>query len=276
MSKTPLPQNTASAMTTLRLQAKKTAQQKITISTCYDFWSARIISATPIDCILVGDSVAMVMHGHASTVSADLEMMRLHVAAVARGATNKFIIGDLPFCSYRKGLQHAVEAAETLLRAGAHAVKLEGASGNLEIVTHLKDSGIPVMGHLGLTPQSVNALGGCKVQGREQQQAEKILEDTLLLEKAGCFAVVLECIPEKLAAEITRKLTIPTIGIGAGPSTDGQVLVLQDMLGVDPSLKLKFVHQFLDGHTLIKEALEAYHNSVVQHEFPKLLEHTFQ
>ncbi len=191
--------------------------------TCYDYSFARIAAESNIDCLLVGDSLSMTMHGHKTTLNASVNMMALHTAAVVRGAADKLVIGDLPFMSYRKSLTANMTGVEKIMKAGAHAVKLEGASGNLELVRHMVDSGVPVMGHLGLTPQSVNQLGGFKVQGRDEKAQKRIMEQALRLQDAGAFSIVLECVPSKLAQEITKALEIPTIGIGAGPDCDGQV-----------------------------------------------------
>jgi 3-methyl-2-oxobutanoate hydroxymethyltransferase len=248
--------------------AKKARHEKISMVTCYDSWSAKIIADTNIDTVLVGDSLSMVMHGHSTTLNASVKLMALHTAAVARVLNNKFIVGDLPFLSYRQGLSENVLAAGTLMRAGAHALKLEGATGNLDLIRHLVDSGIPIMGHLGLTPQSVFQLGGFKVQGKEQSHRDALKKQAQDLESAGCFAVVLECVPAGLAQEISSSLTIPTIGIGAGPDCDGQVLVLQDMLGMGKDFSPKFLKKYLEGHALIKEALNTYHAEVVSSKFP--------
>lgn len=248
--------------------AKKIDNIPISMVTCYDSWSAALIAQTGIDCILVGDSLSMVMQGHDSTLYATPEHIAYHIAAVRRGAPNAFIIGDLPFLSYRKTLERTMEAVDLCIKAGANAVKLEGCRGNEHTISHIVDSGVPVMGHLGLTPQSVHALGGYKVQGKTEEAGEQIFQEALRLEKAGCFSLVLECVPAELAGEITRELHIPVIGIGAGPATDGQVLVLQDLLGVTPGKKPKFVRQFLSGADLIIEALSAYHNEVTAKTFP--------
>ena len=168
-------------------KAYKNEGRKISMVTCYDHWSARIINTTEIDCVLVGDSLAMVMHGHPTTINATTAMMALHTAAVVRGATEKFIVADLPFLSYRKSLSENMNAVEQLMQAGAHALKLEGARGNLELVRHIVDSGVPVMGHLGLTPQSIHQLGGFKVQGRGQKEYLDVVQDAQALEEAGCF-----------------------------------------------------------------------------------------
>jgi 3-methyl-2-oxobutanoate hydroxymethyltransferase len=248
---------------------KKLAQEKIVMLTCYDYTTARILKASPIDALLVGDSLAMTMHGFKDTVMATLTMMELHTAAVSRGAADAvFIISDLPFLSYRKSLSKSVSAAEKLIQAGAHAVKLEGAAGNLALISHLVESGIPVMGHLGLTPQLVYTLGGYKVQGKTSVAAQQLKQDALALQEAGCFALVLECIPAKLAKEITQNLKIATIGIGAGADTDGQILVMHDLLGLNLDFKPKFVKQFLTGGQLLSQSVDDYAKSVKQREFP--------
>lgn len=248
--------------------AKKERKEKITMITCYDAWSAKIIADTNIDVVLVGDSLSMVMHGHPTTLNATVKLMALHTAAVARSLTNKFIVGDLPFLSYRKDLATNVTAAGILMRAGAHALKLEGAKGNLELIRHLVDSGIPIMGHIGLTPQSVFQLGGFKVQGKDRMAQIGLKKQAKDLEAAGCFAIVLECVPAGLAREISYSIDIPTIGIGAGADCDGQVLVLQDMLGMAKDFSPKFLKKYLEGHKLIKEALDSYHAEVTTGRFP--------
>ncbi|MCB1120159.1 MAG: 3-methyl-2-oxobutanoate hydroxymethyltransferase [Verrucomicrobiae bacterium] len=252
----------------LEFQSKKDLGGAISMVTCYDTWSAKIINDTQIDCILVGDSASMVMHGFPSTVHAHTPMMAAHVAAVVKGAPGKFIVGDIPFLAHRKGRLVLMETVEALMKAGAHAVKLEGARGSLDDIHHIVESGVPVMGHLGLTPQSVNQLGGFKVQGKGEENARRIFEDAKALQEAGCFAIVLECIPAPLAEEITRNLKIPTIGIGSGSGTSGQVLVLQDLLGMDPAFQPKFVRRYLEGYTLIKEALDQYDADVKNGAFP--------
>lgn len=247
---------------------KKQNDQKISMVTCYDYSFARILADSEIDCLLVGDSLAMVMHGHPTTLGATVNLMALHTAAVVRGASNKFIVGDLPFLSYRKDLSTNMSTIGKIMKAGAHAVKLEGAKGNLELIRHTVDSGVPVMGHLGLTPQSVHQLGGFKVQGRGQKEHNEIFEEALALEKAGCFAVVLECVPSPLAKEISEGLKIPTIGIGAGVHCDGQVLVLQDMLGMNKEFHPKFLRTYFNGFEALKEAFNQYHRDVVTESFP--------
>lgn len=251
---------------------KKSADEKIHMVTCYDHWSAKVLNETAVDCLLVGDSCAMVMHGFKSTVSATMPMMVMHTAAVARGAKQKFIVADMPFGSFRKSVEAGVEAAMQLMQAGAHAVKLEGVRGHEELVSHLVGTGIPVMGHLGLTPQSVNCLGGYKVQGRTPKAAEAIFEDAKTLESLGCFALVLECVPSPLAKRISEELKIPTIGIGAGPDTDGQVLVLQDLLGAQHEMQPKFLKTYCDLEKTVKDAVNAYCNEVTTGVFPSVKE----
>lgn len=246
----------------------KLARKKITMLTCYDYTSAAILAQSDIDCLLVGDSAAMTMHGFHNTVAATLDMMQTHVQAVSRGAPHKFIIGDLPFLSYRKDKTANIEAAGLLIQAGAHAVKLEGAAGNLTLIQHCVESGIPVMGHLGLTPQLIHQLGGYKVQGKTIAAAEQLKQEAEQLQQAGCFALVLECVPQQLAKDISHPLTIPTIGIGSGPDTDGQVLVWQDLLGLNPAFKPKFVKHFLNGHALVHQAIQQFITDVNTGGFP--------
>ncbi len=262
-------------MTILDFIEHKRTHKKISMITCYDSTFAKILNQTKIDCLLVGDSLAMVMHGHNSTLNATVDMMALHTAAVSRGAPTKFIIADLPFLSFRKSLSENMNAVEKLMQAGAHAVKLEGADGHLDLVHHIVQSGVPVMGHLGLTPQSVHMLGGFKIQGREKSAQEKIKRQALDLQEAGCFSLVLECVPSSLAAEITKSLHIPVIGIGAGSEVDGQVLVLQDLLGMNTGFSPKFLKKYLDGMELIRDAVNEYHSEVVEQEFPTL-QHSYE
>lgn len=254
--------------TVLEFQKIKQEGKKISVVTCYDYWSARIIDESDIDAVLVGDSAAMVMHGFETTINAEIDMMRYHVAAVRRGLKNKLLIADMPFLVHRKGLNVLMDAIDVLFKAGAQAVKIEGADDNIELIEHLVKSGIPVMGHLGLTPQSVHQIGGYKLQGKDIQTAEKIINDSKLLEKAGCFSIVLEMVPSEIAKQITNDLTIPTIGIGAGPYTNGQVLVLQDLLGMSKNFEPKFLRKYLNGYELIKEALNKFNNDVKNQNYP--------
>ncbi len=255
-------------MNVLDFQKMKDERRKISMVTCYDYSSARIVDASNVDCILVGDSLAMTMHGHATTLSATIGMMALHTAAVARGAPSKFIVGDMPFLSYRKGLKDAMDAVHQLMTAGAHAVKLEGVRGHAEIVRHIVDSGVPVMGHLGLTPQSVNQLGGMKVQARTDAAVGLLISQARDLEDAGCLALVLECVPAEAARNVTDLLKIPTIGIGAGPHVSGQVLVYQDLLGLNPGFKPKFLRTYANAFEIIQAALDAYDREVKEQKFP--------
>ena len=261
-------------MSILLFAQKKQQHKKISMVTCYDYTSACLLAKTNVDSILVGDSLAMTMHGFSTTVQATLDMMILHTAAVARGAPNKLIIGDLPFLSYRKSLAENMDAVHKLMQAGAHAIKLEGVKGNLDFIRHVVDSGVPVMGHLGLTPQSFYCLGGNRIQAKTEAAAEALLGDALLLEKAGCFSLVLECIPALVAKNITQKLSISTIGIGAGVDTDGQVLVWQDLLGFNPNFKAKFVKKYLAGFELMEKAINEYVFEVENKAFPSS-EHSY-
>lgn len=250
----------------------KTEKRKLSMVTCYDFTFAHLLSKSAIDGILVGDSAAMVMHGHSTTLSIDIDLLRIHTEAVVRGAPGKFVVADMPFLSYRKGLAAGLDAAHVLMRAGARAVKIEGVDGHEDVVRRLTQSGIPVMGHLGLQPQSVNAYGGYKVQGRSEESAKEILRQAAALEGLGAFAIVLECLPAKLACEITQSLQIPTIGIGAGAGCDGQILVLQDLLGMNTEFQPRFVRKFSDGAQSILDALARYDQEVKSGSFPSVEE----
>jgi 3-methyl-2-oxobutanoate hydroxymethyltransferase len=258
----------AKRLSVLDFAQRKFAREKISMVTCYDYTSAQVLNQTNVDTLLVGDSLAMVMHGFDSTVHATVELMALHVAAVARGAPDKFIVGDMPFLAARKGMKETMEAVQSLMQAGAHSVKIEGEKGQIELMAHIVDSGVPVMGHIGLTPQSVHGLGGHKVQGKVEAEARALVESARRLEQAGCFALVLECVPMDLAREITRAIAIPTIGIGAGPHTDGQVLVLQDMLGMNPGFKPKFLKHYAQGHGMVTEAVNRFDAEVRRGCFP--------
>lgn len=255
-------------MNVLDFQAFKARNEKIVMLTCYDYTSARIVEDSDVDVILVGDSAAMVMHGHGTTIPADIEMMCRHIESVSRGARDKFIVGDMPFLSFRQSLTDNIHAVASVMQAGAHAVKLEGIEGNSETIQHIVKSGVPVMGHLGLTPQSVNQLGGYRVQGRGDSAAAVLKQEAKDCEQAGCFALVLECVPDELAAEITDSLSIPTIGIGAGARTDGQVLVMQDLLGLSSDFKPKFVRKYIDGKKLWQDAFNAFARDVKGGQFP--------
>jgi 3-methyl-2-oxobutanoate hydroxymethyltransferase len=247
---------------------KKSKHEKISMVTCYDYTSAMILEKSNVDCVLVGDSGAMTMHGCKDTTGATLEMMRYHTLSVARGIKSKFIVADMSFMSYRISSAHTREAARDLIQAGAHAVKLEGVDGNLEEIRYLVASGIPVMGHIGLTPQHVHALGGYKVQGKSVDAQHKLVSQAKALEEAGCFSLVLECVPTSLARTITEEIAIPTIGIGAGNVTDGQVLVFQDLLGLQTEFKPKFVKYFLEGEKVFLNSINQYVQEVQVGAFP--------
>jgi 3-methyl-2-oxobutanoate hydroxymethyltransferase len=249
---------------------RKQAKSRITCVTCYDYPYAKLLAQTEVDFLLVGDSVAMVVHGHASTLLADIDMMCLHTSAVARGvseAGGKFIVTDMPFLEHRKSQAAAVDAAQRLLRAGANAIKIEGADGNLATIKLLTEAGVPVMGHVGLTPQFVNVFGGFKVQGRETAAAKKIVEDAIALEEAGVFSIVAEGVPSAVGKAVTEAVTVPIIGIGAGIDVDGQVLVLQDMLGFNPK-PARFVRVFADATVPTLEGIRAFDAAVKAGTFP--------
>jgi 3-methyl-2-oxobutanoate hydroxymethyltransferase len=249
------------------IQAKAEGR-RLSMVTCYDYTFARLVSTSAIDGILVGDSAAMVMHGHRSTLSATVDLMRLHTEAVARGAEGKFIVADMPFLSCRKGPAIALDAAHVLMSAGADAIKLEGVDGHEDVIQRAVQSGIPVMGHLGLQPQSVHAYGGYRVQGRKDDAAKAILCQATTLERLGAFAIVLECVPANLAREITAAVHIPTIGIGSGDGCDGQILVLQDLLGLNPDFRPKFARPFLNGARCVSETLARFDEAVKAGTFP--------
>ncbi len=250
------------------LKNKHANQEKLAMLTCYDFSAATIMNQSAVDMILVGDSAAMVMHGEHSTLPMDIERMRDHVCAVVKGAPDKFIIADMPFLSFRQSIDVGMHAVKVLMQAGAHAIKLEAVDGHEELIKHIVQSGIPVMGHVGLTPQFVNQFGGFKVQGQDRASHDKIQADALKLQQLGCFSVVLECVPSELARKITADTDLITIGIGAGPHVDGQVLVMHDMLGYPSAFNPKFVRQYLDVDSLFERAFNQYAEDVKQGKFP--------
>ncbi|HLI86883.1 MAG TPA: 3-methyl-2-oxobutanoate hydroxymethyltransferase [Bryobacteraceae bacterium] len=254
----------------------KAQGRRLSMVTCYDYTFARVLARSAVDALLVGDSVAMVVHGHSNTLSATVALMRMHTEAVARGieaaGAAKFVVADMPFLSFRKGIPAALDAAQELMSAGAKALKLEGVDGHEDVIARLVDSGIPVMGHLGMQPQSVNAYGGFRVQGRSASAAAEIARQARALENLGAFALVLECIPAALAREITESLRIPTIGIGAGAGCDGQILVLQDLLGMNLEFHPRFARRFADGARDILDALADYDRAVKSGSFPRVEE----
>ncbi len=251
------------------LARMKAAGEKIGMITAYDASFARLLDRAGTDVLLVGDSLGMVIQGNDSTLPVTLEQMIYHTRAVRRGTERAHIVGDMPFMSYQGSIDDAVTNAGRLVaEGGAESVKLEGGSEFAEVVRRIVRAGIPVMGHIGLTPQSVHKMGGYVVQGRDNQKARQLLDDALALEAAGCFAIVLEAIPMELAAQITGRLKIPTIGIGAGIHCDGQVLVLYDLLGMNPDFAPKFVKRFADLAGAIDGATKAYLGEVRAQTFP--------
>jgi 3-methyl-2-oxobutanoate hydroxymethyltransferase len=254
---------------------QKAKGDKITMLTAYDFSTAVLEDEAGVNTILVGDSLGMVMLGYEDTLSVTMEDMIHHTKAVAKGAKNALVVADMPFMSYQTSVYDAVFNAGRLIKEGhAQAVKLEGGATVTKQIRAIVDAQIPVVAHLGLTPQSVNAFGGFKVQGKTEKKAKQLIEDAKLIEEAGAFAVVLECVPAKLAELITKSINIPTIGIGAGAGCDGQVLVYQDMLGMFGGFTPKFVKKFADTGEIMKQAFKDYINEVKSGDFPAQ-EHTF-
>ena len=261
--------------TVVTLQNAKDNGEKITMLTAYDYSMAKLIDEAGINMILVGDSLGMVMLGYEDTLSVTMEDMIHHTRAVARGAKDAFVVADMPFMSYQTSVYDAVYNAGRLMKEGrAQAVKLEGGREVAEQIQAITKASIPVVGHLGLTPQSLNAFGGFKVQGKSEEAARKLLEDAKIIEEAGAVAIVLECVPAKLAELISKQVKMPIIGIGAGAGCDGQVLVYQDMLAMFGDFKPKFVKQFAPIGYLMKEAFAKYIEEVKTGAFPAQ-EHTF-
>jgi 3-methyl-2-oxobutanoate hydroxymethyltransferase len=255
--------------TILTLREKHRRGESLTFLTAYDYPTARAVDAAGVDAILVGDSLAMVVLGHPNTLSVTMEEMLHHARAVARGARSALLIGDMPFMSYQADVAVAVRNAGRFLQeAGMDAVKVEGGRAYAETVRAIVRAGIPVQGHIGLTPQSVNVLGGWRVQGRTAEAACDLLEDALALEEAGCFALVLESVPDRLAAHITERLRIPTIGIGAGPGTSGQVLVLHDLVGLYDRFVPRFAKRYADLAGEMTTAVQAFRAEVESRRFP--------
>ena len=256
-------------ITTHTLQEFKLKGIKISMLTAYDFSMARIIDSAGIDVILVGDSASNVMAGHETTLPITLDQMIYHGSSVVRGVSRALVVVDLPFGYYQGNSRVALESAIRIMKeCGAHAVKLEGGSEIIESVQRILSAGIPVMGHLGLTPQSIYKFGTYTVRAREAAEAKKLIQDAQLLEQAGCFAIVLEKIPAKLATTVSKKLRIPTIGIGAGVGTDGQVLVSHDMLGITKEFKPRFLRRYLNLYDEIQNAVKQYVDDVKSENFP--------
>lgn len=262
--------------TSVTFKESKKNGEKLTMLTAYDYTTAKLLDESGIDSILVGDSLGMVVLGYDDTLSVTMEDMIHHSAAVARGAKNALIVTDMPFMSYQTSVYDAVVNAGRLVKEGqAQAVKLEG---GIEFCEHIKaivKASIPVCAHIGLTPQSINAFGGFKVQGKGKQEAQRLLDEARAVEEAGAFAVVLECVPAKLAKKISESISIPTIGIGAGAGCDGQVLVYQDMLAMYSDFKPKFVKQYAQIGSVMKDAFRQYIDEVKSGAFPSE-EHTFK
>ena len=269
-----VPPSTRKKVTIHSLRAKKARGEPITMLTAYDYPTALALDRVGVDAILVGDSLGMVVLGYDSTLPVTMEDMLHHSKAVARGAQTAHLIGDMPFMSYQVSTAEAVRNAGRFLQEGGmDAVKLEGGHAMAGTIEAIVAAGIPVMGHLGLTPQSVHQLGGYKTQGKSAEAARQLVTDAQILEEAGCYALVLEAIPDRLAELISQRLSIPTIGIGAGPSADGQVLVTHDMLGLFDRFTPKFVKQYASLHAEMARAFAAYIDDVKTHHFPAA-EHT--
>ncbi|MCF6093350.1 3-methyl-2-oxobutanoate hydroxymethyltransferase [Microaerobacter geothermalis] len=262
-------------VTTSTLKKMKIEKKPIVMVTAYDYPSALLSEQAGVDVILVGDSLGMVVLGYDSTIPVTLDDMVHHTRAVCRGARNPLIVSDMPFLSYHGTIDKTLQNAGRLLQdGGATAIKMEGGKDILPMVEACVKAGIPVMGHIGLTPQSINQLGGYKVQGKNEEEAKRLIEDALLLEEAGVFSVVLECVPYQLAREISNQLMIPTIGIGAGPYCDGQVLVFHDILQYGSNLSPKFVKPYASVGEQVKGAIELYAKEVRERKFPELT-HSF-
>lgn len=256
-------------VTTHTLQKMKAAGEKISMLTAYDYSFARILDAAGIDVILVGDSASNVMAGHETTLPITLDQMIYHAASVVRGVRRCLVVVDLPFGAYQGNSIEALQSAIRIMKeTGGHAVKLEGGEEVLESVKRIVSAGVPVMGHLGLTPQSIYKFGTYTVRAREEAEAAKLKEDALLLQEAGCFAIVLEKIPAALAKEVAERLTIPVIGIGAGHYCDGQVLVMHDMLGINTEFRPRFLRRYLDLYTSVTGAVQQYISDVKNVSFP--------
>lgn len=270
MTQTPLKKVTVPAIRAMK------SQQRIGMLTAYDYPSARAVDAAGTDIILVGDSLGMVVLGYPDTLSVTVEDMVHHTRAVARGTERALIVGDMPYLSYHVSIEESVRNAGRFIQAGAHAVKIEGGKPTrIKTIEAILDAEVPVMGHIGLTPQSVNALGGFKVQGKGTEEARRLIDEAVALEQAGCFSIVLECVPSELAAFITDRVSIPTIGIGAGPSCDGQVLVLHDLLGLYDGHTPKFVRKYAHLAEDMQQAVAAYLADVRDGKFPDEVSESF-
>ncbi len=256
-------------VTTETLRKMKFDKEKITMLTSYDFTTAKMVDAGGIDTILVGDSAANVMAGHETTLPITLDQMIYHTQCVIRGVDRALVVADLPFGTYQSNPEKALESAVRMMKeGGAHAIKIEGGQEIEDSIRKIVNAGIPVMGHLGLTPQSIYQFGTYKVRAKEEAEAEKLLKDAKLLEELGCFALVLEKIPSDLAKKVSESISIPTIGIGAGPHCDGQVLVYHDMVGMNKGFSPKFLRRYLDLYSEITGAVSQYVKDVKEANFP--------
>jgi 3-methyl-2-oxobutanoate hydroxymethyltransferase len=256
-------------ITTHILQEMKGRGEKISMLTAYDYSMARMVDAAGMDVILVGDSASNVMAGHETTLPITLDQMIYHASSVVRGVKRALVVVDLPFGSYQGNSSEALRSAIRIMKeSGAHAVKMEGGSEIKDSVVRILSAGVPVMGHLGLTPQSIYKFGTYAVRAREEAEAQKLMDDAKLLEELGCFAVVLEKIPAKLAKRVAEEVSIPMIGIGAGPHVDGQVLVVHDMLGINKEFSPKFLRRYADLNTIIEDAIGSYIRDVKNRGFP--------
>lgn len=256
-------------ITTHILKAMKDKKEKISMLTAYDYSMAKILDDAGIDILLVGDSASNVMAGHETTLPITLDQMIYHASSVVRGVQKAFVVVDLPFGSYQGNSTKALESAIRIMKeSGAHGVKLEGGEEIAESVTKILSAGIPVMGHLGLTPQSIYKFGTYTVRAKEEEEAKKLKSDAKLLDKLGCFGLVLEKIPAKLGKSVSKSISIPTIGIGAGPGTDGQVLVTHDLLGITKEFQPRFLRRYMELHEGIKDAVQEYIKDVKSNDFP--------
>ena len=256
-------------VTTETLRKMKFDKEKITMLTAYDYTTAKMVDAGGVDAVLIGDSASNVMAGHETTLPITLDQMIYHSQCVVRGVDRALVVADLPFGTYQSDSQKALESGVRMMKeSGAHALKIEGGEEIAESVSRLVNAGIPVMGHLGLTPQSIYQFGTYKVRAKEDAEAEKLLKDAKILEELGCFAVVLEKIPAKLAKKVTESISIPTIGIGAGSDCDGQVLVFHDMVGMNKGFSPKFLRRYLDLYSEITGAVSQYVKDVKDVSFP--------
>ncbi|OKL39225.1 3-methyl-2-oxobutanoate hydroxymethyltransferase [Pontibacter flavimaris] len=261
--------NDIKKVTTHQLQNMKERGEKISMLTAYDFSMATILDAAGVDVLLVGDSASNVMAGHETTLPITLDQMIYHASSVVRGVSRAFVVVDLPFGSYQGNSSEALRSTIRIMKeSGAHGIKLEGGAEIKESITRILSAGVPVMGHLGLTPQSIYKFGTYTVRAKEDAEAQKLIDDALLLQELGCFSIVLEKIPSELAKKVAEKLQIPIIGIGAGPHVDGQVLVVHDMLGINKEFKPRFLRHYADLHSIMTDAVQNYVKDVKSQDFP--------